>query len=240
MCPEQGVQQFCLRSASPLTNPLHGPWSHISIDFVTGLPPSDGNTTILTAQWSGNVLWVEFAHNSLPSVSTGFSTFECVYGYQPPLFQALEREVRVPSAMALSAGAVGSGLGCSRLRSRPQTSTRPPLITATPGAPTTGWDSRCGCPHGTYKSRLTPKNCQPNFVGPLSIIKVVNPVSLKLRLSWNVRIHPSFHVSKVKSVVESPPLPAVPSLPPPCIISKLANTVKRLLAVRRMGQTIPR
>ncbi|KAG5278113.1 hypothetical protein AALO_G00095330 [Alosa alosa] len=24
------------------------PWSHISLDFVTGLPPSDGNTTILT------------------------------------------------------------------------------------------------------------------------------------------------------------------------------------------------
>ena len=24
------------------------PWSHIALDFVTGLPPSDGNTTILT------------------------------------------------------------------------------------------------------------------------------------------------------------------------------------------------
>lgn len=26
----------------------HLPWSHISLDFVTGLPPSDGNTAILT------------------------------------------------------------------------------------------------------------------------------------------------------------------------------------------------
>ena len=26
----------------------HRPWSHISLNFVTGLPPSDGNTTILT------------------------------------------------------------------------------------------------------------------------------------------------------------------------------------------------
>lgn len=24
------------------------PWSHIAVDFVTGLPPSEGNTTILT------------------------------------------------------------------------------------------------------------------------------------------------------------------------------------------------
>ena len=36
---------------SGLLQPLpiaHRPWSHISLDFVTGLPPSDGNTTILT------------------------------------------------------------------------------------------------------------------------------------------------------------------------------------------------
>jgi hypothetical protein len=26
----------------------HRPWSHIALDFVTGLPPSDGNTVILT------------------------------------------------------------------------------------------------------------------------------------------------------------------------------------------------
>lgn len=31
----------------PLSTPHHM-WSHIYIDFVTGLPPSDGNTTILT------------------------------------------------------------------------------------------------------------------------------------------------------------------------------------------------
>uniref|UniRef100_A0A8C5C6Y7 Gypsy retrotransposon integrase-like protein 1 n=1 Tax=Gadus morhua TaxID=8049 RepID=A0A8C5C6Y7_GADMO len=36
---------------SGLLQPLpipHRPWSHISLDFVTGLPPSEGNTTILT------------------------------------------------------------------------------------------------------------------------------------------------------------------------------------------------
>lgn len=25
-----------------------GPWSHVTMDFVTGLPPSSGNTVILT------------------------------------------------------------------------------------------------------------------------------------------------------------------------------------------------
>ena len=46
----------CAQSKTPqqapsgLLQPLpvpHHPWSHISLDFVTGLPPSDGNTTIL-------------------------------------------------------------------------------------------------------------------------------------------------------------------------------------------------
>lgn len=54
-----------------------------------------------TAQWSANLIWDEFARNSLPSVSTGFSQFECVYGYQPPLFQALEWKAAVLSAVTL-------------------------------------------------------------------------------------------------------------------------------------------
>uniref|UniRef100_A0A3B3CQT4 Integrase catalytic domain-containing protein n=1 Tax=Oryzias melastigma TaxID=30732 RepID=A0A3B3CQT4_ORYME len=39
------------RAPAGLLRPLpvpHRPWSHISVDFVTGLPPSEGNTTILT------------------------------------------------------------------------------------------------------------------------------------------------------------------------------------------------
>jgi len=187
---------------SGLLRPLpvpHRPWSDISLDFVTGLPPSQGNTTILTivdrfskmvhfvplpklpsaretaeavlfhvlrlhgfprdvvsdrgpqftsqfwkafcsligatvslssgyhpqsngqterlnqeletclrclvsqnpATWSTHLIWVEYAHNTLPSSATGLSPFQCAYGYQPPLFPDLEREVSVPSAHAL-------------------------------------------------------------------------------------------------------------------------------------------
>jgi hypothetical protein len=38
------------QAPSGLLQPLpvpHHPWSHISLNFVTGLPPSDGNTVIL-------------------------------------------------------------------------------------------------------------------------------------------------------------------------------------------------
>ena len=39
------------KPSSGLLHPLpipHRPWSHIAVDFVTGLPPSEGNTAILT------------------------------------------------------------------------------------------------------------------------------------------------------------------------------------------------
>lgn len=40
-------QQVLSGLLQPLPVP-HRPWFHISLDFVTGLPPSDGNTVILT------------------------------------------------------------------------------------------------------------------------------------------------------------------------------------------------
>ena len=198
-CPVCARNKNSRRPPSGLLQPLpvpHRPWSDISLDFVTGLPPSEGNTTILTvvdrfskmvhfipmpklpsakgtaeavllhvfrihgfpkdvvsdwgpqfisqfwkafcsllgatvslssgyhpqsngqserlnqeletglrclvsqnpASWSKHLIWVEYAHNTLPSSATGLSPFQCAYGYQPPLFPDLEKEVNVPSA----------------------------------------------------------------------------------------------------------------------------------------------
>ncbi|KAF7653476.1 hypothetical protein LDENG_00082220 [Lucifuga dentata] len=172
----------------------HHPWSHISLDFVTGLPPSEGNMVILTvvaqfskiahflplpsmketaelilrhifrlhgfpvdmvsdrgpqflsvfwrefctlvgamvsltsgfhpqsngqtermnqememalcsmvsqnpSSWSSQLLWVEYTHNTLPSSATGMSPFQCIHGFQPPLF-SVEEEVTCPSVQS--------------------------------------------------------------------------------------------------------------------------------------------
>lgn len=44
--------------------------------------------------------WVEFAHNTLTSSSTGLSPFHCAYSDQPSLSPALEKEVSFPSFQA--------------------------------------------------------------------------------------------------------------------------------------------
>lgn len=47
--------------------------------------------------WSPFIMWAEYAHNTLRSLATGLSPFECQFGYAPPLFP--DQEVRVPSAL---------------------------------------------------------------------------------------------------------------------------------------------
>ena len=63
------------------------------------------------SSWSKNLIWVEYAQNTLPCSASGLTPFQCVFGYQPPLFPELETEVAVPSAQALI-------LRCRRVWSR--------------------------------------------------------------------------------------------------------------------------
>ncbi|KAL1022407.1 hypothetical protein UPYG_G00026550, partial [Umbra pygmaea] len=50
-CPTCALNKGSTQPSSGLLHPLsipRCPWSHVCLDFVTGLPPSDGNTVILT------------------------------------------------------------------------------------------------------------------------------------------------------------------------------------------------
>lgn len=96
----------------------------------------------------------------------------------------------------LFGGVVGSGPGYSRPSSFGS------LIVITSGVPTTGWDNRCGCPPRIYQSILTPRNWHPNLL--VRSCQGGNPLTIKLNLPQTMHIHPTFHVIKVKPLVESP------------------------------------
>lgn len=50
----------------------------------------------------------------------------------------------------------------------------------------------------------TSKKLAPMFVGPLPIINILNLSTVKLQLPRSMHIHPTFHVSQIKPVVEGP------------------------------------
>lgn len=73
-CPTCARNKSSNQPPAGLLQPLpvpSRPWSHISVDFVTGLPPSDGNTVVLTVvdRFSKSVHFI-----ALPKLPTAFET----------------------------------------------------------------------------------------------------------------------------------------------------------------------
>lgn len=56
--------------------------------------------------------------------------------------------------------------------------------------------------------RLESRKLAPRFVGPFPVSKVVNTVAVQLRLPRPFRVHPIFHVSRVKPAVVSDLVPS--------------------------------
>lgn len=175
-------------------------------------------------------------HNTLPSVSTGFSPFQCVYGFQPSLFPALEREVGVPSTAVLIRR-------CRRMWARVWQTLLQSFSQYKAMA------DRCHTKGPSYQvgqqvclstlDLLLRSECRkvfPRFIGSFLVSKIFNHVTVKLWHSCSMKIHPTFHVSRVKPLMESPLVPSTATPPPPRIIGgEPAYTVKRLLSVHRRG-----
>ena len=187
--------------------------------------------------WSTHLAWIEYSHNSLTCAATGVSPFEGSLGYQPPLFPAEEADIAVPSVQHhlrrcrkvwkdVRAALLGSVDRNRRFADRHRT----PAPVYQPGQRV--WLSSKDLPLKTDSRKLSPR-----FVGPYEIVSIVNPTAVKLKLPSHMKIHSTFHVSKLKPVVTSPLSPPdVPPPPPRVIDDHPAYTVQRLRDVRRRGK----
>lgn len=182
--------------------------------------------------WSSQLLWVEYAHNSLVCSVTGLSPFQCAYGYQPSLFPAEEKEVYCPSVQAFihrcrktwlqARSTLLYSVGCYAA-----TANRRAVQLHLP----TKQVSKCGSPPKTYLSEWNPKRW------PFTIQNVINPVAAWLKLPRSLRVHPTFHVSKIKPVHNSPLIPVTPPSPPPQMVDGgPVYAVRRLIRCRRRGR----
>ncbi|KAL0173634.1 hypothetical protein M9458_029602, partial [Cirrhinus mrigala] len=220
------------------------PWSHLGVDFITDLPRSEGYHPQANGQterkiqelgrylraycqedqhsWSRFLPWAEYAQNSLRQDSTGLTPFQCVLGYQPPLFPWTEEPSNVPAVdyWFRESERVDKHFADARQRIAPLYQ---------PGDSV--WLST-----RDLRLRLPCRKLSPRYIGPFKILRQINDVTFQLQLPPRYRIHPTFHVSLLKpyfpSATETPGAEA--GAPPPEILDQPSiYTVNQILDSRR-------
>ncbi|KAI2654269.1 Transposon Tf2-6 polyprotein [Labeo rohita] len=146
--------------------------------------------------WSRYLFWAEYAQNSLRKPSTNLTPFQCVLGYQPPMFPWSGEPSELPAinswlqsseetwnqAHVHLQGAVRRTQAQANRRRRPN----PPYE---PGQWV--WLST-----RDLRLHLPCKKLNPRYVGPFQ--KQITPVSFRLDLPAEYRMSPTFHVSLLK------------------------------------------
>ena len=188
--------------------------------------------------WSQHLSWVEYALNSMSCSASGLSPFECVFGFQPPLFPEQEIDVGVQSVQANMRRCrriwkcARRALFSARERARRSADRRRvPAPTYRPG-------DRVWLRSRDIKLPVKNKKFAPRFVGPYSVETVVNPAAVRLTLPASLKIHPVFHVSQVKPVSNSVLSAPLPVPPDPTVLQggDLVWPVRKIMAVRPWGR----
>ncbi len=158
--------------------------------------------------WNRFLPWAEYAQNS-----TGLTPFQCVFGYQPPLFPWDGEPLEVP--------AVDFWFKESK---RVWDSAHVQLQQAVQRHKTHADACRLSAPPYQPGDRLSTRDiclrlpC-PRFIGPFTIRRQINEVTYQLDLPPTYRITHTFYVSLLKphtnSMSPSSPGPDKPELPPP-------------------------
>lgn len=187
------------------------------------------------ATWSDHLNWVEYDHNTLPSAANGLSPFQCANGYQPPLFMANKKEVTVPTAyvMVRRHHRIWTNARWTLLLSSAQTSVaagyqRQPTPLYQPGQML--WLATKNLPLQVHSRKLVPR-----LVGSFPISKVINPMSVCLHLPRSLRVHLTFHVSRIIPIKESTLVPGSARPPPAGFINRgPVFKIRKLPAVRNV------
>ena len=160
-----------------------------------------------------------------------------MYGFQAPLFPSQEEDVAVPSIQLhlhrcrriwreARAALVRTAARNERIANR----RRIAAPTYTPGQKV--WLFSRDLPLQVESKKLAPQ-----YVGPYEIVKVINPVTVRLKLPSALKIYLTFHTSLIKPVSTCPLSPPAEPPPPTRVIDNHpAYTVSSILDIRWQGR----
>ncbi|KAK3547941.1 hypothetical protein QTP70_001326 [Hemibagrus guttatus] len=148
--------------------------------------------------WSQFLGWAEYAQNSLRQPTTGLTPFQCVLGYQPPLFPWDGEPSDIPAVdywfreSEMVWGEVHLQLQWALRRCRMTADLRRSQ------APEYQPGQKVWLSTQDIKLCLPCRKLSPRFIGPFTIVRQVNPVTYRLQRPPEYKIHPVFHVSLLK------------------------------------------
>ncbi len=193
--------------------------------------------------WSRYLIWEEYAQNSLRKLETGLTPFQCVLGFQPPLFPWSGEPSELPavndwlrrSEETWNAAHVHIQRAVQRVREQADRRRRAgSRITPSQWV----WLS-------TRNLRLHRpcKKLNPRYMEPFKILRQITPVSYRLALPANYRISPTFHVSLLKpasgSRGERDQEEATEESTPPIVMDgEETYQVREILDPRRRGRVL--
>ncbi len=171
--------------------------------------------------WNQFIDWAEYPQNSLRQPSTGFTPFQCVLGYQPPLFPWSGEPLEIPS---VDYWFWESERVWDEAHHQLKRAVRRCKMTANlrrSKAPYYQPGQKVWLSTRDIRLCLLCKKLSPRYVGPFTILRQINPVTFQLPLLPQYRIHSTLHVSLLKPYhppvspstepgpSEEPPLPLI-------------------------------
>ncbi|KAL0156943.1 hypothetical protein M9458_048189, partial [Cirrhinus mrigala] len=182
--------------------------------------------------WSRFLFWAEYAKNSLRKPASNLTPFQCILGFQPPLFPWSGEPSELPAVNSKAVRRPGI---------KPTSIFGGPFVTPS-CKPTADAGQWVWLSTRDLRLRLPSKKLSPRYVGPFKVVKQITPVSFRLELPPEYRISPTFYVSLLKPA--GPPEgeedldETAPQGPPPILIDGeevyRVNTI--LDSPRRRGQ----
>ncbi len=148
--------------------------------------------------WSRYLLWAEYAQNSLRKPATGITPFQCILGYQPPLFPWSGEPSNVP---VVNDWIQRSEETWNQAHLHLRHAVRRNQVQAdrhrrhNPEYHVGQWVLLSARDLRLY---LPCRKLSPRYVGPFQITRQITPVSFELKLPNHYRISPTFHVSLLK------------------------------------------